>query len=53
MIEITVRDTDSEDEPERTTIENDYMIVCAGGTYVAHVQAFKNGTHVITVKRDR
>lgn len=49
-IEITVRDTDTGDT-ETTTIWNDVLVITAGDTYVAHVNAHAaNGTQVYTVK---
>lgn len=51
-IEVTVRDTET-DESQTATVENDYVLVCAGSCYQHHVQASANGTHVITVKGRR
>lgn len=36
--------------PELKRFDNDYLIVCAGNRYVSHVNAFANGTHVVTIK---
>lgn len=47
-IQVTVLDTESGDT-ETVTIENDYVIVAAG-TCEYSVQAYGNGTHVLTVK---
>ena len=37
-------------ESETAELVDDYVITCAGSCYVHHVQAYANGTHVITVK---
>lgn len=48
---ITVTATDpGTGDSDTVVIENDYVITCAGSCYVHHVQAYANGTHVITVK---
>lgn len=51
-IEITVRDTETGDT-ETKTITDDYVIITAGRHYVAHRQAYRSGTHQLTVKIDR
>ena len=48
-IKVTATDIDTGDS-EEATISNDYVVTCAGSAYVHHVQAYANGTHVITVK---
>jgi hypothetical protein len=49
-IEVTVRDTES-GESEKATIENDYIIVCAGSCYVDGIQDYPTkGTRVLTIK---
>lgn len=48
-IKVTVTDLDTGDTDE-AMISDDYVITCAGDCYVHHVQAYANGTHVITVK---
>lgn len=48
-IQVTVTDLDTE-ESETAVIADDYVLTCAGSCYVHHVQAYANGTHVITVK---
>lgn len=52
-IKIQVRDPTTDELLEETVIENDYLIICAGGCYVGHTQAHANGTHVLTVKGRR
>lgn len=37
-------------EFESRTIENDYVLVTDGTCYEASIQAYRNGTHVITIK---
>ncbi len=46
---MTVTDPETGDT-ETVEITDDYVITCAGSCYVDHVQAYANGTHVITVK---
>ena len=48
-IQVTVTDLGSGDT-ETVVISDDYVITCAGTAYVDGVQAYANGTHVITVK---
>ncbi len=48
-IRVTVEDL-ATGESESQEIHDDYVIVCAGSCHVAHVNAFGNGTHVLTVK---
>ncbi len=49
-IEVTVRDTET-GESQTRTIENDYVVICAGDRYLAGVVAHGNGTAVVTIKR--
>jgi hypothetical protein len=51
-IRITATDLDAGDSDSKV-IWNDYVLTCAGSCYVDHVQAYANGTHVITVKGRR
>jgi hypothetical protein len=48
-IKVTVTDLGTSGSDEKV-ISDDYVITCAGSCYVDHVQAYANGTHVITVK---
>ena len=48
-IEVTATDLGTGDS-ETVVITDDYVLTCAGSAYVAHVSAYANGTHVITVK---
>jgi hypothetical protein len=48
-IKVAVTDLGTGDSEEQV-ISDDYVITCAGSCYVAGVQAYANGTHVITVK---
>lgn len=48
-IQVTVTDLDTGDSSTEV-ITDDYVLTCAGSAYVDHVQAYANGTHVITVK---
>ncbi len=38
-------------ESETVEIVDDYVVTTDGRCYVAGVQAFRNGTHVVTIKR--
>jgi hypothetical protein len=48
-IQVTATDLDTS-ESDTVIITDDYVLTCAGSCYVHHVQAYANGTHVITVK---
>lgn len=48
-IRVTVEDLETGDK-ESAEIENDYLLVCAGSRYLAHINAFANGTTVLTIK---
>jgi hypothetical protein len=48
-IRVTAEDLGTGDS-ESIIITDDYVLTCAGTAYLAHVQAYANGTHVITVK---
>jgi hypothetical protein len=48
-IEVTVKDTET-GESEKTVIWDDYVLTVAGACYLHHVQSYKNGTHVLTIK---
>lgn len=51
-IKVTVEDLSGEQETSSAEIEDDYILVCAGDKYLAHVQTYpKSGTTVLTVKR--
>lgn len=49
---VTVRDLEAASEETRE-LRDDYLVICAGGYYVAHTQVYRNGTHVVTIKRGR
>jgi hypothetical protein len=48
-VQVTVLDTETGDT-ETQVISDDYVITCAGSAHVDSVQAYANGTHVLTVK---
>jgi hypothetical protein len=48
-IEVTAKDLGTGDS-QTVVITDNYVVTCAGSAYVDHVQAYANGTHVITVK---
>lgn len=50
-IRVTVKDLATGEE-ESKEIVDDYILITAGNRYLAHTNAFGNGTHVLTVKVD-
>jgi len=50
MIRVTVEDLATGEIGTRE-FENDYMLITEGDHYLDGIQAYTNGTHVITVKR--
>lgn len=48
-LRVTVVDQDDHEETVEVP-EGDYLLICAEPCYMAHVQAFKNRTHVVTIK---
>jgi len=48
-IEVTVHDTET-GRSDTTTLENNYLLVTEGTCEMTHLQAYANGTHVITIK---
>jgi hypothetical protein len=51
-IRVTVEDL-ATGETETVEIMDDYVILAAGSCHVDHVQAYANGTHILTVKGRR
>lgn len=51
-IRVTVEDLET-GKIESRVVWNDYFILTAGNCYLDGVQAYANGTHVLTLKRDR
>lgn len=51
-IKVTIADPETGEVLGEKTVENDYVLVVAGNTYLAHTNAHANGTHVLTIKRD-
>lgn len=45
---VTAEDVDT-GEVESEVIENDFIVICDGNRYLDSVQAYRNGTQVITV----
>lgn len=39
-------------ESETVEIRDDYVVTCDGRSYVDGVQAYANGTHIVTIKRE-
>lgn len=50
MIRVTTEDLDT-GAKEVLEFSDDYVLICAGGHYLAGLQWYNNGTHVLTVKR--
>lgn len=49
-LKVTVSDPTTGEVLGEQVIYDDYLLICAGHTYLAHTQAHANGTHVLTVK---
>lgn len=49
-IKVQVRDPDTDELLGERTIDNDYMVICAGECYVSNTQVHGNGSHVVTIK---
>ena len=50
MIRVTVSDPETGEVLETRDIEDDFIVLAEGKSYVAGVQAYGNGTQVVTVK---
>lgn len=50
-VKVTVSDPETGEELESRIVDNDFMVICAGDRYLGGVQAYGNGTQVLTVKR--
>ena len=50
-IKITVTDPKTGEILGEQIIENDYVLICAGNTYLHDTQVHANGTHVVYIKR--
>lgn len=51
-IRVTVEDLEA-GTTEVKEISNDFLLVMAGDYYLHHTQWFKNGTQILTVKREK
>lgn len=49
-LRVSVVDVETGDREEVTVPDGDYLLLCTEPCYPAHVQAFKNGTHVLTIR---
>ena len=49
QVRVTVEDADG--DTETAVIENDYIVVTAGDRYIDGIQAYGNGTQIVTIKR--
>lgn len=50
-VKVTISDPAAGEVLEEHVIKNDFVVICAGNRYVDGVQAYPNGTQVVTVKR--
>ncbi len=53
MIRITISDPETGEVFETKDLADDYLIICEGTAEETSLQAYANGTHVITVKNQR
>jgi len=53
MIRITISDPDTGEVFETKDLADDYFLICEGSAEETNVQAYANGTHVITIKKPR
>lgn len=51
-IKVTVSDPDTGEVLGERVIEDDYVLICNGRSYLDGMQTYANGTHVLTVKKD-
>ena len=49
-LKVTVSDAATGEVLGEKVIYDDYLLVCAGHSWLAHTQVHGNGTHVLTVK---
>ncbi len=49
-LKVTVSDVATGEVLGEKVIYDDYVLVCAGHPFLAHTTAYKNGTHVLTIK---
>lgn len=50
VVRITVMDLETGETQTRELPLGDYFLLTTEPAYTAHINAFKNGTHVITIK---
>lgn len=50
-IKVTVTDPDSGEVLAERVVDDDFIILCAGRSYLAHTARHANGTTVLTVKK--
>lgn len=51
ILRVTIEDLELGDHEEAQVVAGDYVIVCAKPLELTHVQAFANGTRILTLKR--
>jgi hypothetical protein len=49
-VRITCEDLETGDR-ESVEVTDDYVLTCVGSYYLAHTNSFRNGTVILTVKR--
>ena len=49
-LKVTVSDVVTGEVLGERVIYDDYVLICAGSTWLAHTTQHANGTHVLTVK---
>lgn len=50
-IKVTVTDPESGEVQYERVLEDDYLLICNGNTYLSNSTAHRNGTEVLTIKR--
>lgn len=50
-VKVTVSDPDTGEVLGERVIEDDYILICNGRSYLHYTSAYANGTHVLTVKQ--
>lgn len=51
-IKVTVSDPETGEVLAEQVVQDDYVLLCAGRTYLAHTNVHANGTAVLTVKTE-
>lgn len=51
-VKVTVTDPETGEVEYERLLEDDYLLICNGDRYLSNSVAHRNGTEVLTVKRD-